>query len=577
MLDKNLLRLEFDKVLSLLSDYAISDIAKEKITNLTPSNDFDEVNLSLEKTSLALNLIHAKGNIPLDYFEENSLCFKKLDSNIYLNAKELLFIANSLKLSRSLQNYLFGESSLDLEKYNIICEIFNKLYSNKAIEEKISNSILDENTIADNASPILNKLRKNKKNLEAEIRSKLNDYIHSKSSKYLMDNIITIKNDRFAIPIKSEYKDKVPGAILDISSSGSTLYVEPSFVYELNNKINNIKFEENIEIEKILKNLSDLLFPIVENLKETIETIYEIDFLFAKAKFAKAIDATIPTINTKKEINLIKARHPLIDPEKIIPVDISIGKDYSTLLITGPNAGGKTATLKTLGLLEVMALSGLFIPANEGSSIYVFDNIFADMGDEQSIQESLSTFSSHITNIVDIIKKASTNSLIILDELGSGTDPIEGASLAISILDHFHKLGALTVATTHYSELKKYALITEGFENASFEFDLKSLSSTYKLLIGIPGKSNAFAISKKLGILDEIIDKAKQNIEQSDIDIENLLKSIYDDKITIEKEKEKILKNSNQIEILRKSLESDNKASEGTAKEIIEKAKSEAR
>ena len=578
MLDKNLQRLEFDKILQKLASFTVTDTAKEVALGLIPSSDFFEVEHNLNKTDLALLLITRKGNLPLENFSNIEVYLKNLESGNSISAKALLEIAKVLKISRNLHEYLYSDTSFDLSEFQMLCEIFNNLYSDKNAEEKIFSSIIDENTISDDASATLHSLRRNRKNLEQSVRSKLSDFLHSSThSKYLMDNIITIRSDRFVIPVKEEYKDKVPGSILDISASGSTLYIEPSTIYDLNNKINNIKFEEAIEIEKILKNLSSLLFPIVPNIKNNTEIIYELDFIFAKAKYAKAIDGISPKINKEKSIELINARHPLINADTVVPIDFTIGKNFSTLLITGPNTGGKTATLKTVGLLEAMALSGLFIPAKEGSSIYVFDHIFADIGDEQSIQESLSTFSSHMINIVDILKKASSNSLILLDELGSGTDPVEGASLAISILEQFHNLGAFTVATTHYPELKQYALITDGFENASSDFDIENLKPTYKLLIGVPGKSNAFAISKALGLPSEILDRAKNFLDEDSINIENLLKEIYDDKLVIEKEKEKIVQNSNQIELLRKSLERDNTKLDEEAGNIIKNAKEKAR
>ena len=367
------------------------------------------------------------------------------------------------------------------------------------------------------------------------------------------------------------------GLIHDISASGSTVYIEPTSVFDLNNQINNIKLEETIEIEKILENLSKLLFPIIENIKETVELIGNIDLIFAKASYSKAIDGIEPTINTEKFVDLKQARHPLIDPKTVVPIDINLGKDFNSLIITGPNTGGKTVTLKTVGLLCLMACSGLHIPAKENSSIYVFDNVFADIGDEQSIQESLSTFSSHIKNIIDIIEKSTENSLVLIDELGSGTDPVQGANLAISILENLYSKGSLTLSTTHYPELKHYALVTDGFENASSEFDIENLRPTYKILIGVPGKSNAFAISKKLGLPAEILERAESLLSEDNISVEELIKNIYDDKLIIEKEKEKTLKNSNQIDLLRKQLENNVSDIDSREKEIIEKAKSEAR
>lgn len=392
-----------------------------------------------------------------------------------------------------------------------------------------------------------------------------------------MDPIITIRNDRYVIPIKEEFRGNIKGFIHDISSSGSTVFIEPMNVFELNNKINNLKIQESIEISKILSNLSSLLFPICSELNRNIDLIGILDFIFAKAKFANSMNATMPNINNEKFIYLEKARHPLIDKSTVVPIDIEIGKDYSSLIITGPNTGGKTVALKTVGLLTLMALSGLHIPAKENSSIYVFDNVFVDIGDEQSIGESLSTFSAHMFNIVDILNKLTSNCLVLLDELGSGTDPVEGASLATAILEYLNKAGVLTIATTHYQEIKNYALVTHGFENASSEFDIENLKPTYKLLIGIPGKSNAFSISKKIGLCDEILNIAKSYLKQDSIDIEELLKNIYDDKIEIEREKDEITKNLNQIELLRKTLEKEVILKSDNELKRIDKAKLDAK
>ena len=437
---------------------------------------------------------------------------------------------------------------------------------------------MDENTIADDASPKLNSIRHQSKKLEQEIRDKLNNIIHSSSySKYIMEPIVTIRENRYVIPIKEEYKSQIKGFIHDVSSSGSTVFIEPISVFELNNNITNLKIEEEIEIEKILANLSAMLYGYTENLKSNIDILGDLDLIFAKAKYSIELDGVFPKINNEKYINLISARHPLIDKNIVVPIDISIGHEYSTLVITGPNTGGKTVALKTTGLLLLMAYSGIFVPAKEGSSIYIFDNIYVDIGDEQSIQENLSTFSAHMSNIVEITNTVSSNSLVLLDELGSGTDPIEGANLAISILKYLHDLGVISLATTHYQELKNYCLTTNGFENASFEFDIDNLKPTYKLLIGIPGKSNAFAISKKLGLNDDILSLANSLMKNDDISIEELMKNIYDNKLKIEKEKEEIEKNSNQIEALRKSLEIENNKQKEKQGRILNDAKNEAK
>ena len=578
MQNKNLNRLEFNKILDELNSHCNTYIGKSKVFDIKPFKNKDDVERALSETSLALQLIYRKGNPPIEEFNNIDIYIKNLYSNNFLSAKALLDVATVLKMSRTLKDYFFEDETFDLSSFSILSDYFSGLYSNLNVENKIFDSIIDENNIADNASKVLSVLRRNRKKLEQDVKDKLSNFIHSSAySKYIMDSIITIRNDRFVIPVKEEAKDKINGSILDISASGSTVYIEPSAIYELNNKINNIKTEENIEIEKILRNLSILLFPLADNLSNDVEIIGSLDFIFAKAKYSKKINGVQPIINDTKYINLISARHPLIDPEKVVPIDIHIGDDYTSLLITGPNTGGKTATLKTTGLLSIMALCGMHIPAKEGSSIYVFDNVFADIGDEQSIQESLSTFSSHMITIIDILHQATSNSLILLDELGSGTDPVEGASLAISILEDFHNKGALTLATTHYPELKNYALVTEDFENASSDFDVEHLKPTYKLLIGVPGKSNAFAISKNLGLPEYILSNAEKYLNQEHIDIESLLKKVYDDKLEIEKEKEIIKKNSNQIELLRKSLECDNSKLNAEAESIVFNAKIKAR
>lgn len=578
MLEKYLNKLEYNKILDIVSSYCATYIGRSLSSSFLPNSNKEIVARLLDETNSAVNLLIRKGEIPLSDIENIEVCIKNLKSYNSLGAKSLLDVANVLRISRQLHQYFFDDEEFDLSDFSILEDLFSMLYYNKNMEDTIFNSIIDEDTIADDASKALSSLRKNRRKLEQDVRDKLSNFIHSASySKYLMDSIITIRNDRFVVPVKEEFKEHISGAILDISASGSTVYIEPSTVFELNNKINAVKVQEAIEIEKILKGLSLMLCPITDRLKVTIDIIGRLDFIFARAKYSKRINGIRPIITDSKEIILLGARHPLIDKKVVVPIDISIGKDYSSLLITGPNTGGKTVALKTVGLFCLMAYSGILLPANENSSLYVFDNIFADIGDEQSIQDSLSTFSSHMINIIDILKESTSNSLILLDELGSGTDPVEGASLAISILEHFYNIGALTICTSHYPELKKYALTHEGFENASSDFDIENLCPTYKLLIGIPGKSNAFAISKKLGLSEDILNRAKTFLKEDDISIENLLKSIYDDKLSIEKEKEKIEKNSNQIEILRKSLERDNSKLNKEAENILSDAKIKAR
>ena len=525
-----------------------------------------------------MKLINSKGNLPIYELEDVSIYIKTLEAQQFLGAKALLDIANVLSLSRNLKEYFKFDNEEELDKYPNVQNYFFNIYTNLNIENNIKSKILDENTIDDRASEKLYSLRKNKRKLEQEIKEKLNSFIHSSTySKYIQGPVVTIRNDRFVIPVKDEYRSQIKGFIHDTSSSGSTVFIEPMNIFELNNQINNLKFEENIEREKILQILSSSLFPIIEELKNNIRLIAILDFTFAKANYAISTDSICPTLNEKRQVNLIKARHPLIEKCKVVPIDVNIGNNFTSLIITGPNTGGKTVTLKTFGLLNLMAMSGLFIPADENSSIYVFDNIFADIGDEQSITDSLSTFSSHMVNIIDILNNVSSDSLVLLDELGSGTDPLEGSSLAISILEHLNSQDILTIATTHYQELKNFTLSTNGFENASVEFDVDNLKPTYKLLIGVPGKSNAFEISKKLGLDDSILERAKDFSNTDLVKIEDVIKNIYDNQIAINKEKEIIEKNSNQIELLRKSLENNLSKVHKKEQEIIEKAKLEAR
>ena len=570
-------KLEFNKVLENLSKYCSTDLGKELALNLQIYNEVNIVKQKLAETEEAVNLVY-KNSIPSFYdIQDIHIYLINLESSQSLTIKGLLDLNTIFLCSRDLKTY-FSKDYIDKNDFPILEGLFSSLYTNEGVISKISSSIIDENTIDDKASPELQKIRKKIRNLEQDIRSKLNSMIHSSSfSKYVQENVVTIRNDRFVIPIKEEYRSQVKGFVHDVSNAGSTLFIEPISIFELNNEINQLRLEEEVEIEKILQQLTSLFYPYIEELKTDMEVIGTLDFIFAKAKYSKAILGITPIINTNKEIHLINARHPLIDKSKVVPISIELGKDFSTLLITGPNTGGKTVTLKTVGLLTCMACSGLNIPADEKSRIFVFEHVFADIGDDQSIADSLSTFSSHMTNIVDITKHANENSLILVDELGSGTDPVEGANLAISILDYFKTIGSLTIATTHYQELKKYAMTTSGFENASVEFDVETLSPTYKLLIGVPGKSNAFAISQKLGLDTSIIQKAKELMSSNDITFEELLKNIYDDKQLIQKEKEKILVESEQINKLKETLQRDNLEKEKQEKEIINNAKIKAR
>jgi len=569
---KTIQKLEFDKICNILQNYAITYIGKNYCQNLKPMYSKTEIEKATNQTTEASILLYRKGNIPITEIENITAHIKMLNSSSTLSAKYLLDLANIFKISRTLKEYYLS-TEIDMSEFCNLTSLFENLYTNIGIEKNIYNSILDENTISDDASPTLSSIRKNIQNKEQEIRNKLNNMLHQK---YIQEPIITIRNDRFVLPIKNEYRTDVKGFIHDISSSGSTVFIEPISIFELNNEINTLKIEENLEIQKILQKLSSLFFELTNELENTSNLIGIIDFIFAKAKYSNSIDASPVTITDEKQINLINCSHPLLDKNTAVKNNIYLGKDFTSLIITGPNTGGKTVTLKTTGIIVLMAMSGLHIPAKEGSSIFVFDNIFADIGDEQSIQESLSTFSSHMSNISYILKKVTKNSLVLLDELGSGTDPLEGATLAISILEELNSIGSLTISTTHYLELKHFAITNTNFENACVEFNLNTLSPTYKLLIGIPGTSNAFAISQKLGISEKIINRAKEKLNDTSIHIEDLLKEIYEDKRTIENEKNNILENSQKASELKIEFEKKNQELKNKEAVIIENAKEKA-
>lgn len=564
-------KLEFNKIKNTLSSYAQTNNGKKMCLDLYPSSNKEKVQKALDETTEAVALIYRKGNLPLETIGDISTYILNLKNQNFLSSKALLELATLLKTSKILKNYYFEK---ELNQTDSLTNYFDHLYTNPSIEEKIFSAIIDENTFDDRASNALYKIRQQMRNTKKEIKNKLQSLLNSK---YLQEPIVTIRQNRFVVPVKSEYQTEIKGFIHDTSSTGSTVFVEPISVFDLNNQLSELKNQENIEIEKILQILSSLFFDITNELENNFNLITILDFIFAKAKYSKELDCNCPKINNDKLIYLKNAKHPLLDQNIAVPITLEIGKTFSSLLITGPNTGGKTVTLKTVGLLTAMAQSGMHIPASDESSIYLFDNIFADIGDEQSILESLSTFSSHMTHIISILNEATSNSLVLVDELGSGTDPIEGASLALSILEYFKKHNITVLATTHYHELKEYALLTDGVENASCEFNLETLSPTYRLLIGVPGKSNAFAISQKLGLKQEILENAKKRINSDTAKTEDLLKEIYDSKALIESEKEKTLQYSNKIEKLKQKLENETTDLEEHKKEYLQKAKQEAR
>ncbi|MGN1330383.1 MAG: endonuclease MutS2 [Clostridia bacterium] len=571
MQDIYLEKLEFNKIKNILSKFAITNLGKSNCISLVPLKDYKKVEKALNETTEAVSLLYRSGNPPLNELNNIESHILSLKNQQFLSIKSLLEITALLKTSRNLKEYYFDK---ELNQTDSLLNYFDHLYTNTNIEEKISSSIVDEQTLDDRASSELYNIRISIKNTQKEIKSKLQALLNSK---YLQDSIITIRQGRFVVPVKAEYKSEIKGFIHDTSTSGSTLFIEPLSIFELNNTLSDLQIKENIEIEKILQKLSSLFFDITDELENTYKLVGIIDFIFSKAKYSKSTNSNCPQINNKKIIHLKNAIHPLLNPEKAVPITVNIGQNFSCLLITGPNTGGKTVTLKTIGLLTLMTCSGMHIPASAESSIFICDNVFADIGDEQSILESLSTFSSHMTHIINILRDSTSNSLVLVDELGSGTDPIEGACLAQSILEDLKSRNILTVATTHYQNLKEYALLTEGIENASCEFDLETLSPTYRLLIGVPGKSNAFAISQKLGLDTSILENAKKLLNSDTAKIEDLLKEIYDSKALIESEKEKILKESKEISILKEKLQNETEDLATHKKEYIQKSKQEAK
>ena len=576
-MNNNLKKLEFNKILENISNYCKTYIGKKYAKELRPSQDKSEVQKTLDETSQGVILMQRNSTPPLGEIADITVYLKTLEGCGSLSIKALLELQNILQMSAELKEYL-SKDFLTTSDFSAIEPYFAELYVNPSIVATFAKSIVDEDTIADTASSKLQDIRRRERRIEQDIRAKLNTILHSSTySKYMRENLVTIRNGRFVIPVKEEYRSCVKGFVHDMSSSGSTVFIEPLAVFDFNNELSNLHIEEELEIERILQNLSGLLFPYTNELENNANLIGKLDFIFAKAHYSLELHCTTPEINNNKQIILNNARHPLIDMDKVVPISLELGTDFSSLIITGPNTGGKTVSLKTIGLLSAMACSGLNIPADEHSSIYVFDHIFADIGDEQSITESLSTFSSHISNIVKITQTATADSLILVDELGSGTDPLEGAHLAISILQYFTELGCLTVATSHYQELKKYALVTPGFKNASVEFDIENLKPTYRLLIGIPGKSNAFAISRKLGLNEAIIEHASSMIDKETINLEDLLKNIYDEKSKIEDEKRRTSIALAEAEELRKSLKNQHFDVSSKEKELIANAKQEAK
>lgn len=517
--------LEFNKIRNQLMAFAASNLGKERIENLFPSTDYEEVIRLQEETDEAATVIRLKGHVPLGGIFNILPAIKRSKIGGMLHVDELVQIASSIRASRQLKKFL--EEVTGEENLPILTEFHENMNPPYELERSISGAISENGDVLDNASEKLRTLRTQIRTFESRVREKLESIIRSSSAqKMLSDAIITIRNDRFVIPVKQEYRTHFGGMVHDQSSSGQTLFIEPQSVVQLNNELHQAKIKEQIEIERILTELSKETAAYSEELKLLVETLRELDFMFAKAKYGAAMKATKPAINNKGIIRLFKARHPFIPKEEVVANDIELGTDFTTIVITGPNTGGKTVTLKTLGLITLMAQAGLQIPAQDGSEVAVFQSIFSDIGDEQSIEQSLSTFSSHMVNIVEILNHVDFESLVLFDELGAGTDPQEGAALAMAILDEVHNRGARVIATTHYPELKAYGYNREGVTNASVEFDVETLSPTYRLLIGVPGRSNAFEISKRLGLSDRIIDRAKSQIHEETNKVDKMIASL---------------------------------------------------
>lgn len=577
-MDKALKVLEYDKIIEMLLDLTQGELARDLVENLEPSNDIDEIRRMQEETSEAYRVLVRYGDI--DYSDASHIkhLVSKASLGSMLFIEDLYDIMQNIFLVSSIKRYL--KTSIEDENLNLnhLRKLYDSLASLDDLKKKLSMTIVSRDEVADSASSTLRSIRRSKKIKNQAIEDKLNSYITSdKTKKYLQDAIVTMREGRYVIPVKNEYRSSVEGMIHDISQKGSTVFIEPMAVVKLNNELRELENEEKKEIERILYELSSEVSEYKSYLETNEEALKSISFIFARARLAREMRATEPILNDKGYVNLKNARHPLIPKDKVVPTTLELGDEYTSLIITGPNTGGKTVSLKTVGLIILMAKSGLNIPCDNNSSVAVFDRVFADIGDEQSIEQSLSTFSSHMKNIVHIVENAEYNDLVLFDELGAGTDPTEGAALAISILKLFRERRIRTMATTHYSQIKFYALTSEGVKNASMEFNVDTLSPTYRLIIGIPGKSNAFEISRRLGLDQSIIDSAKELLNENDTRFEDVLKAIEEDRTDIENKRIKINEESEEIERLKEKLENKNKKLEEKQEAIINKAKEEAR
>lgn len=575
MNQKALRVLEYDKIIALLTEQATSDSGKELCRNLLPMTDQAQIEQAQQETGDALNRLFRRGSLSFSGLKNPGLQMKRLEIGGTLNIEDLLMICRLLEIARRAKAYS-RELREDVPA-DSLDELFAELEPLTPLYDEIRRCILSEDEIADDASPKLHSIRRSIRNINDKIHSAMNSLLNNSTTRtYLQDAVITMRNDRYCLPVKAEYKNQVPGMIHDQSSTGSTLFIEPMSVVKLNNDLKEAFLQEKAEIEVILSNLSNRAAEFSAEILRDYKLLTRLDFIFAKAKLAKIHNGMPPVFNTEGRIRIRKGRHPLLDPHRVVPVDVWLGEDFHLLIITGPNTGGKTVSLKTVGLLTLMGQAGLHIPAADRSELAIFKQIYADIGDEQSIEQNLSTFSSHMTNIVSILKRANRQSLVLFDELCAGTDPDEGAALAISILDSLRRRGIRTMSTTHYSEIKLYALSTGGVENACCEFDVETLSPTYHLLIGIPGKSNAFAISQKLGLAPKLIEDARSRISKENESFEDVIADLEESRRTIQREQAEISRYKTEMENLKKQLEAKQEKLNQSRDRILREANEQA-
>ena len=575
MNEKALKVLEYHKIIQKLTDLAGSQPGKTLCRNLIPSTDLSEIRRMQKETSDAVSRLCRKGHVSFSGLTDIRGSLKRLEIGSALNIEELLRVCRLLETASRVKAWSRSENREEMPQDSLE-QMFEDLQPLTPLASEIRRCIISEEEISDDASPGLRQVRRAMAQTNDKIRSQLSAMVNGSTRTYLQEAVITQRNGRFCIPVKAEYRGQVPGMIHDQSSSGSTIFVEPMAVVKLNNDLRELEIREEKEIEIVLANLSALVAEQTEPLNYNVLILTELDFIFARALLSRSYNGTEPEFNTEGRIRIKKGRHPLLDPKKVVPVDIRLGDDFTLLVISGPNTGGKTVSLKTVGLFTLLGQAGLHIPAFDHSELSVFTEVYADIGDEQSIEQSLSTFSSHMTNIVSFWEKADEKSLVLFDELGAGTDPTEGAALAIAILSNLHRRGIRTIATTHYSELKVYALSTPGVENGCCEFNVETLRPTYRLLIGIPGKSNAFAISEKLGLPDYVIAEAKEHLTQEAEDFEDVIADLETSRATIEQEQEEINRYKKEIEERKKRLERKEDRLDSSRDAILQKAREEA-